>query len=202
MSARTPKLTVLVVDDHDVVQWGFRLMLARQPWVGRCLAARTPEEAVELAGRHRPDVALVDLFLGNQSGAELSHGIRQASERTRILLISGSGWISSKAARAAGAHGFVPKDWKANELAEAVRKVGTGGSVFVKLDAGPEVMLTERERDVLALIADGSTNPEIGERLHLSAHTVKEYTSSLYRKLEVRNRAEAVARAQRLGLTG
>jgi two-component system response regulator DesR len=193
---------VLVVDDHDVVQWGFRLLLARQDWVERCLVARVPDEAIALATRYEPDVALVDLFLGNRSGAELGQAIRRASPRTRILLISGAGWISPKAAQAAGAAGFVPKDWGAGDLAEAVRKVANGGSVFVTQEHGPEVMLTEREREVLTLMAGGSTNGEIAQALHLSAHTIKEYTSSLYRKLEVRNRAEAVARAERLGLSG
>lgn len=200
MSAGGAKRSVLVVDDHDVVQWGFRVLLARHPWVERCLSAGTPEEAVDLARRYEPDVALVDLFLGDRSGAELGHLITDASPRTRILLMSGVGWISPQAARAAGAVGFVPKDWSGGDLAAAVHRVADGGTVFVTQADGPEVMLTGREREVLALMADGSTNAEIGASLHLSAHTVKEYTSSLYRKLEVRNRAEAVARAERLGL--
>jgi DNA-binding NarL/FixJ family response regulator len=200
VSAPSGKRSVLVVDDHDVVQWGFRVLLARQPWVERCLVARTPDEAVELARRYEPDVALVDLFLGNRSGAELGHHIQAASARTRVLLMSGAGWISPQAAKTAGAAGFVPKDWSGDDLARAVRKVAEGGTVFVTQSDGPEVMLTGREREVLALMAGGSTNGEIAAELHLSAHTIKEYTSSLYRKLEVRNRAEAVARSERLGL--
>jgi DNA-binding NarL/FixJ family response regulator len=196
------KRSVLVVDDHDVVQWGFRLLLARQEWVERGLVAGDPDEAVALAGRYQPDVALVDLFLGDRSGAELGHLLKAASPRTRILLISGAGWISPQAAKAAGADGFVPKDWGAADLAGAIQTVADGGSVFVTQADGPEVMLTGREREVLALMAGGSTNGEIAKSLHLSAHTIKEYTSSLYRKLEVRNRAQAVARAERLGLAG
>ncbi len=200
MTTGRARRSVLVVDDHDVVQWGFRVLLTRHDWVERCLSAGTPEEAVELARSYEPHVALVDLFLGDRSGADLCHLITEASPRTRILLMSGAGWISPQAARAAGAAGFVPKDWSGPELAAAVQRVADGGSVFVTQQDGPELMLTGREREVLALMTDGSTNAEIGESLHLSAHTVKEYTSSLYRKLDVRNRAEAVARAERLGL--
>ena len=107
------KLRILVVDDHDVVHWGFRLMLGEQPWVERFLSARTGDEAIELARRYTPHVALVDLFLGAESGAEVCTRIREASPRTNVLLISGAGRISATAARAAGASGFVSKDWDA-----------------------------------------------------------------------------------------
>jgi len=96
-------LRVLVVDDHDVVHWGFRLLLTEQPWVERCLSASNAEEALELTRRYDPHVALVDLFLGEESGAELCEAIRRESPTTRVLLISGAGWISPQAAKAAGA---------------------------------------------------------------------------------------------------
>ncbi len=131
------KLRVLVVDDHAVVQWGFRLLLGRQPWVGDCVVASTPEEAVELAGSGRPDVALVDLFLGERSGAELCEALREASPKTRVLLISGAGWISPEAAKAAGAAGFISKDWSADEVANAVRMVGRGMTVYARQADGP-----------------------------------------------------------------
>ena len=201
------RLRVLVVDDHDVVHWGFRLMLTQQPWVERCVSAHSGEEALALAGRYRPHVALVDLFIGEESGAEVCERLRAAEPGTRVLLFSGAGDISPRAARAAGASGFASKDWPARRIASAVRMVGMGGTVFEA--AGAEetgarlsgaMGLSERERDVLALMADGKTNPEIGEALHLSRHTVKEHSSAVYRKLGVRNRTEAVQRAQRLGL--
>jgi len=159
------RLRVLVVDDHDVVHWGFRLMLTEQPWVERCLSAR--------------------------SGAEAA---------ARVLLISGAGRISPSAARAAGASGFVPKEWPAQEIAEAVHMIGRGMTVFREVDEPPANRLSEREQEVLELMASGATNREIAESRHLSPWTVKEYTGGLYRKLSVRNRAEAVQRAQRLGL--
>jgi DNA-binding NarL/FixJ family response regulator len=196
------RLRVLVVDDHDVVHWGFRLLLTEQPWVERCLSARTVEEALELSRRYEPHVALVDLFVGEQSGAELCETLRRESPATRVLLISGAGWISPQAAKAAGAAGFVSKDWSADDVAMAVRMVGKGMTVFAPRSEQPQAPLSDREREVLSLMASGATNKEIAERLFLSPHTVKEHTSSLYRKLKARNRAEAVQRAERLGLTG
>jgi two-component system response regulator DesR len=196
-------LRVLVVDDHDVVQWGFRVLLSEQSWVERCLAARTAAEALELTRMYHPDVALVDLFLAGESGAELCESIRSVSPQTRVLLISGAGRMSAAAARAAGASGFVSKDSDAMEVVGAVRAVGMGMTLFQPKAEQPEPLpLTDREREVLALIAAGSTNREIAGRLYLSPHTVKEHTSALYRKLGARNRAEAVQRAQRIGLLG
>jgi two-component system response regulator DesR len=194
------KLRVLVVDDHDVVHWGFRLMLGEQKWVERFVSARAGDEAIELARRYEPDVALIDLFLGKESGAELCTRIRAASPSTNVLLISGAGRISATAARSAGASGFVSKDWEAGDVARAVRMVGLGMTVFEPQEESAAGLISTREHEVLDLIATGATNAEIAERLFLSPHTVKEHTSALYRKLEVRNRAEAVQRAQRLGL--
>jgi len=200
MNDDTRRIRVLVVDDHDVVQWGFRLLLERQPWVERCLAARDGDEALELIQETKPHVALVDLFLGRQSGAEICSELRAASPGTKILLISGAGRISPAAARAAGASGFVSKDWGAPDVLKAIRMVGLGMDVFEPAPPAPDSTLSDREREVVTLIASGSTNREIAEELYLSPHTVKEYTSGLYRKLGVRNRAEAVRRAQSLGL--
>jgi two-component system response regulator DesR len=190
----------MVVDDHDVVHWGFRLMLTQQPWVERCLSAHTGREAIELATRYRPHVALVDLFIGEESGAEICEQLRATQPVTRVLLFSGAGEISPQAARAAGASGFAYKDWPARRIATAVRLVGLGKTVFERHELHGALGLSERERAVLTLMASGSTNPEIGEALSLSKHTVKEHTSAVYRKLGVRNRTEAVQRAQRLGL--
>jgi DNA-binding NarL/FixJ family response regulator len=196
------RLRVLVVDDHDVVHWGFRTMLAELPWVERCLSARNGEEAIAIARRHGPDVALVDLFVGDESGPEICEQLHRARRGLKILLISGAGRISTEAARACGATGFVPKDWPAVDIARAVRMVGLGMSMFDPEEdvrpAGPQ--LSTREQEVLELVATGATNREIAAALHLSPHTVKEHASALYRKLEARNRADAVLRAQRLGM--
>ncbi len=194
------RLRVLIVDDHEVVRWGFRLLLAEQSWVERCVAAPDAERALEAARKLEPHVALVDLFLGEQSGAELCETLRRESPKTRVLLISGAGSISPEAARAAGASGFVLKDWSAPDVARAVRMVGKGMTVFAT-SSGDDAELSNREREVLSLMAGGATNKEIADRLFLSPHTIKDHTSALYRKLGVRNRAEAVQRAERLNLT-
>jgi len=193
------RLRVLVVDDHDVVHWGFRLMLGQLPWVERCLSARTGAEAIAVCRRYEPHVALVDLFLGGESGPEICERLRAEAPAPRVLLMSGAGGISPRAARAAGAVGFISKDWPAPEIAKLVRMVGDGQEVF--RDTGRATpTLTDRESEILGLIAGGATNREIAAALFLSPHTVKEHTSTLYRKLGARNRAEAVQRAQRLGL--
>jgi two-component system response regulator DesR len=194
------RLRVLVVDDHDVVHWGFRLMLTEQPWVERCISARNAAEAVALARRYEPHVALVDLFIGDESGAEVCEQLREGFPATRVLFISGAGRISPSAARAAGASGFVPKEWPAQEIARAVQMVARGLTVFRDVEEPPAGRLSAREREVLSIMASGATNREIADALHLSPWTVKEYTGALYRKLDVRNRAEAVQRGQRLGL--
>ncbi len=189
-------LRVLVVDDHDVVQWGFRLLLERQSWVERCLAASNGPEAVQACRKAQPEVALVDMLLGAESGADVCEEIHKVSPNTRVLLISGAGVISPNVARTAGAAGFISKDWSAVDVVRAVRRVSQGQEVFA--EAPLDSPLSEREQEVLSLIATGSTNKEIAGQLHLSPHTVKEHTSAIYRKLGVRNRAEATRQAQRL----
>ena len=174
------RVRVLVVDDHDVVHWGFRV----------------------LTRAFKPHVALIDLFLGDDYGAELSRAVRELSPGTRVLLISGAGRMAPAAARAAGASGFISKDSDAREVVSAVRTVSFGLTTFPRKSDQPEPVLSEREREVLDLIAAGSTNKEIAKRLFLSPYTVKEHTSALYRKLGARNRADAVQRAQRIGLLG
>jgi two-component system response regulator DesR len=192
---------VLVVDDHDVVHWGFRLMLGQLSWVERCLSARTGPEALAACRRYEPHVALVDLFLGGESGPEICERLRGEAPAPRVVLMSGAGGISSRAARAAGAAGFISKDCAAPEIASIVRMVGDGREVFREQSRPDLPTLTEREREILSLIAVGATNREIAGELHLSPHTVKEHTSTVYRKLGARNRADAVQRAQRFGIS-
>jgi DNA-binding NarL/FixJ family response regulator len=210
-SIASRRLSVLVVDDHDIVHWGMRLVLVQQDWVERCVPATTGDEAEDRARRYQPNVALVDLFVGDESGTDIARRVRAAHPSTRVLLISGAGRISATAARAAGAAGFVTKDRRAAEIVEAIRRIGAGEDVF---DAPPSPSgdtaaatarpahqrLTGREREVLQLVAAGLTNAEIAAELRLSPNTVKEHASSMFRKLGARNRADAVVRAQRLGV--
>jgi DNA-binding NarL/FixJ family response regulator len=199
---RAGQVSLLVVDDHEVVHWGLRSVLGAAPWVARCLAAHDGAEALELAKRYQPHVAIVDLFVGSESGPDISQRLRAVSPDTRVLFISGAGRISAAAARAAGAAGFISKDWPAEEIVQAVRRVAEGGAVFDAAEASSPGGLSAREREVLALMATGATNAEIAAELFLSPHTVKDHASTLYRKLAVRNRAEAVQRGQQMGLTG
>jgi DNA-binding NarL/FixJ family response regulator len=209
------RLSVLVVDDHDIVHWGMRLVLVQQDWVERCVPATTGDEAEDRARRYRPNVALVDLFVGDESGTDIARRVRTAHPSTRVLLVSGAGRISATAARAAGAAGFVTKDRSAAEIVEAIRRIGAGEDVFDTPPlpgGGPGAAgaggsgspahqrLTGREREVLQLVAAGLTNAEIAAELRLSPNTVKEHASSMFRKLGARNRADAVVRAQRLGV--
>jgi DNA-binding NarL/FixJ family response regulator len=199
--SQVKRLSVLVVDDHEVVRWGLKVLLDRQRWVDRCLTAATAEEALEQARAHAPEVALIDLFVGAESGAELCLELREESPQTRMLLMSGAGRISAPAAQATGAAGFVPKDWPAADVVMAVRMVANGMTVFGAPEEPVAAPLSDREQEVLELIARGATNGEIASALALSPHTVKDHASSLYRKLDVRNRSDAVRRAARLGLT-
>jgi two-component system response regulator DesR len=194
------QMRILVVDDHEVVHWGLRALLGSQPWVGRCLTAAGSDQALELARRYEPHVAVIDLFLGSESGAELGEEIARASPTTRVLLISGAGTISPHAARAAGASGFVSKESGAREVMKAIRRVGQGQTVFEAQPREQPAGLSSREREVLAEMAGGATNREIAAHLYMSPNTVKDHTRALYRKLGARNRTEAVQRAQRLGL--
>jgi DNA-binding NarL/FixJ family response regulator len=202
MNRSVRKLRILVVDDHEVVRWGLGSLLVAQAWVKGCVGAGDADEALRLAARHRPHVAVLDLFLGRASTVDLCREITEAGEITRVLLISGAGTIPVAAARAAGASGFVRKEAGLAEVMRAVRTVGMGGEVFDPEPVSTPGDLSPREREVLELMAAGDTNREIAAHLHLSPHTVKDHTTAILRKLEARNRTDAVERARRLGLLG
>jgi DNA-binding NarL/FixJ family response regulator len=200
--AAAERLRVLVVDDQEVVQWGFKTLLARRTWVESYSAVSTADEALEVAARERPHVALVCEAVGAESGADITRRLAEVSPQTRVLLMVTSGRVSVRAARAAGASGFVPKHWPAQDIANAARMVGLGMTVFAPDAESDGAVLSDRERQVLEMIAAGATNREIAGRLRISAHTVKDHTSALYRKIGARNRAQAILRAQRLGILG
>jgi two-component system response regulator DesR len=194
------RLRVLLVDAQDLIHWGFKMLLSAETWVERFVAAHNSAQALELARRYEPHVAVIDLQLSGESGAELCQQLHEVSPGTRVLLMSAVDRVSAHSARAVGAAGFVPKGWGARDIAGAARMVGLGMTVFAPESEQPPNLLTEREREVLEMIAAGATNREIADRLFLSPHTVKDHTSALYRKMKARNRAEAILRAQRLGL--
>jgi two-component system response regulator DesR len=195
---------VLVVDDHEVVTWGLRVQLMRHPWVERCLQATDGDSAIALAHRYRPHVALIDLALGIESGTDLCRQIRDLVPTTQVLLMSSGESVGSRVIEVAGACGFVSKRWKVDEIIAATRIVGLGLRLEMRpareLSSEASVTLTPREEQVLALMARGATNDQIATELALSLYTVKQHAHAAYRKLQARNRTDAVQRAQRLGL--
>ena len=195
-------IRVLVVDQREVVQWGFRLVLARRPWVERCLAARGAADALVLARRHEPQLALLDLGLARAT--DLAARLEEASPRTRRVLTSGTAKLSPAQARAEGGHAFVSTAARATELVRDIRTAATGLCTWPAPELEPDLptgpALSRREREIVELVADGETNREIAARLFLSPYTVKQHTTAVYRKLGVRNRTEAAQRARRLGL--
>jgi len=198
------RLRVLVVDDQEVVTWGLRAELSRHHWVERCLQAGSGAEALELARRYRPHVALVDIALGSESGVELCRRLRAETPATQVLLMSSGESVASRALDGAGACGFISKRWKVDEIVAAIRIVGLGMRLELRPlgrpGASSGTTLTPREEQVLSLMARGATNEQIAAELGLSVHTVKQHARAAYRKLDARNRTDAVLRAQRLGL--
>lgn len=200
MNEQATRIKVLLVDDHEVVHWGFRTLFNKESWVGGVLVASTAAGALEAAARHTPALAIVDVVLGGESGTELCPRLREVSPHTRILLMSGGARLSPATVQALGASGFVPKSWSGADLAGAARMVGLGMTVFPRMCQQPAPLLSPREREIVLLMARGATNAEIARQLFLSAHTIKDHSTSVYRKLGVRNRAQAVSRATTLGL--
>ncbi len=156
-------LRLLVVDDHELILWGTRVLLCRLNWVQRCVQARNSEQALEFASRYRPHVAIVDLMIGSRSGLELCTALRRTAPDTKVLLTSGVGEVSRARAVAAGAEGYVPKESDTDELLRAIRALHAGDTWFPADRAAhrPVGELSQREREVLQLIALGATNREI-----------------------------------------
>lgn len=190
---------MLVAHDHDVIRLGFRLMFGVLPWVDSCVGVTSFEQARRAWRRFEPDVALVGLEFAGRSGLELSRLLREDQLPGKVVLMSQSRGVSSQVAAEAGASGYLPTGASKARLISAVREVGQGGTLLHPPEV-PGQELTTREKEVLELIASGATNVEIGVELHLSPNTVKGHTRTLYRKLNARNRAEAVQRGQIRGM--
>lgn len=196
------RLRVLVVDDDELIQAGIQAVLTQLAWVGQCYGAGTLDAALAAARRWQPSIALIELSVAGRPGLEVSRALLAAHPHMRVLLMSRVGRISRTVARANGGHGFISKSIGAAAVAEAVRLVSQGRSVFPPEEAVEAEQLSRRELDVLAHLVQGYSNPEVAQVLHLSRHTVKQHTCAVYRKLAVRNRAEAAAKARQLGLVG
>jgi DNA-binding NarL/FixJ family response regulator len=205
-------IRVLLVDDHAVFRSSLRLRLEHESGIEPVGEAGTAEQAVERARRLEPDVVLLDLLLPRTSGFEAIAEIVQVSPKSRILVVSSQAGPSAvRQAISAGAHGYVPKRASDAELIEAVRRVAAGeryvdpdlGAQLVVADDMPALEpLSERERDVLHLLALGHTNQEIGKRLFISVRTVDTHRAHIMSKLKLETRAELVLFALATGLIG
>jgi two-component system response regulator DesR len=191
---------VLIVEEHELLQAGLRAVLLDEPWVTSCLGVATADLAWQVARRHQPQLVLVSTSLPGRSGLDLCREFHAQLPHVRVVLMSGEGRMSAALALLNGAVAALPKQMPTAALVAAVKRVAEGGRVFPK-DTGPlPLRLSKRELDVLRHLVSGLSNPEMALSLNLSRHTVKQHTSAVYRKLGVRNRAQAASRAQELGL--
>ena len=198
---------VFLLDDHEVVRRGVRELLEAED-VGE---ASTAEEALARIPATRPDVAVLDVRLPDGDGVEVCRDIRSRHpEIACVMLTSFADDDAVYAAIMAGAAGYLLKQVKGTDLVDAVRRVGRGESLLdpavttrvldrIRHRQEDELAgLTEQERKILELIAEGLTNRQIGERLYLAEKTVKNYVSNLLSKMGMKRRTEAAAYAARL----
>lgn len=198
-AAATASLRVLVVDEREVVGWGFRLLLARRPWVERCLMARLSEEALALAARQDPALVLVELAMARRD--ELCERLRLQAPGARVILTTGDAQPPGEVVSGLGADAAISTASSARDLVTAVEAAAGGLLAWREPDDGAAApSLSRREQEILELMSEGETNREIAARLYLSPYTVKQHTTAVYRKLGVRNRTEAAQRARRMGL--
>jgi len=205
-----PPLRVLLVDDHEVVRDGVKALLQATEDIIVTAEASSVREAIDEADRARPDVVVMDVRLADGSGIEATREIRARHPKTTVIMLTS--FADDEALFAsimAGASGYVLKQVKGGELVRAIRTVGKGESlldpavtsaVLDRLRKGKHLLrdeklarLSPQEERILSLVADGKTNREIGDELHLAEKTVKNYVSSILSKLEVARRAEAAA---------
>jgi DNA-binding NarL/FixJ family response regulator len=212
-------IRVLVVDDQALIRSGFRMILEDAPDIELVGEAEDGREAVERARALDPDVILMDIRMPNVDGVEATRRLVDANTRARILVLTTfdlDDYVHT--AIRAGANGFLLKDVQPAELIAAIHVVAAGNALFAPaatrrlLDRfatstpatpaadSPLHQLTEREREILRLIANGLSNAELAAQLHLSEATVKTHVSSMLRKLGVRDRVQAVIAAYDAGL--
>jgi two-component system, NarL family, response regulator LiaR len=212
----TEPITVLVVDDHAVVREGVRAFLATQPDLAVVGTAASGEEALRLAAEHAPDVVLMDLVMPGMDGVETTRRLRQLTPRSQVLVLTSYDQDEHICpAIRAGAQSYLLKEVGSVELAEAIRKVARGEAVLHPRVAARVIQelhgarrdqpnafteLSERELDVLKLIAEGRSNAEIAERLVISEKTVKSHVSNILDKLHLDDRTQAAVYAWREGV--
>jgi NarL family two-component system response regulator LiaR len=212
----TRKITVLMVDDHAVVLQGVRTFLETNPDIEVVGAVERGQEAIRLAGELSPDVALVDMVIPDIDGVEITLGIRNASPGTQVIIFTSfheDEYIFP--AIRAGALSYLLKDARPSEIAEAIRKAARGEAVLDSRVAArivqqmqgtgleqpnPFLLLSERELEVLRLIATGISNQEIAERLFIGESTVKSHVGNILSKLHLTDRTQAAVYAWATGI--
>jgi DNA-binding NarL/FixJ family response regulator len=201
-----------VVDDHELLRAGLRSRLEQESEVEVVGEADSAQRAVVLARALQPDLVLLDLLLPRRDGFEAIPEILDVAPDARVIVVSSQTAASSvRRALTAGAAGYVPKSASDRELVAAVKQVSSGsryvdpeiGATLVVDNVASELEdLSERERDVLQLLALGYTNQEIGKQLYISVRTVDTHRAHIMRKLRLERRAELVLFALAHGLVG
>ena len=205
---------LMLADDHRMLREGLRRSLTDD---GFDVVAEASDgaEAVELAAIHHPDVILMDVTMPDMDGVEATRRIRRNHPDIQVVMLTMHADEDVIAdALQAGAAGYLVKDCSTDEIADAVRLASNedaalspalAGAMLDEVrridDAqGPDQIVTKREIDVLQLIADGCSTPEVAEKLYISQKTVKNHLASIYQKLDARDRTQAVLRAVRMGI--
>lgn len=211
-------LRILIADDHPLFRDGLRALLMAEPSAEVVGEASTGDEAVALAAELQPDVILMDLQMPGLDGIEATRRIVMASPHIRVLVVTMfSDDLSVFGAMRAGARGYMLKGASHAEMLAAIRSVASGAAIFSPQIAArmmdffhtmrptqglgglfPE--LSEREREILTLIAQGQKNSDIAAQLVLSEKTVRNHVSNILSKLQVADRAQAIVRAREAGL--
>lgn len=205
-------IRVLIVDDHELLRAGLRSRLETEESITTVGEADSAERAVVMARALQPDLILLDLLLPRKSGYEAIPELAQAAPDAKVLVVSSQTAPSSvRRALLAGARGYVPKHSSDGELVTAIMRVA-GGDGYVEPDLGAKLVvpdgspaleaLSERERDIVHLLALGYTNQEIGKQLFISVRTVDTHRAHVMRKLQLETRAELVMFALANGLIG
>jgi DNA-binding NarL/FixJ family response regulator len=217
MSESDGPLSILIADDHPVFRSGLRVLLAGIPDIEVIGEATTGENAIARAAELQPDVILMDIKMPGINGIEATRRILREIPHIGILMLTMfEDDASVFAAMRAGARGYVLKDTDEEEIVRAIQAIGKGEAIFspaiarrlidffaspspaASRDIFPE--LSEREREILVLIAQGHKNPDIARSLFLSPKTVRNHVSNIFSKLQVADRAEAIIRARDAGL--
>ncbi|MEJ2708628.1 MAG: response regulator transcription factor [Anaerolineales bacterium] len=212
----TEPISVILVDDHEMVRRGAAGFLQALGDIQVVAQAESGEEAIRLAGEHVPDVVLMDLVMPGLDGVETTRKLRQVSPHSQVIVLTS--YFKDEyifPALKAGAISYLLKDVKASELVDAVRRAACGEATLhprvaarilreyrgVDPDAvNPYSELTEREMDVLKLIANGYTNQKIADELVITIGTVKGHVSNILSKLHLADRTEAAVFAWRQGI--